>query len=384
MVYYGDNNIIMAFISISFPLLFISLNRSIFLGVYILAIIFYMVKSPIFRNSLEIVKGESLDEVSFFIVMILLFRFLMRASCQEEANRVSNLNLVVLAVISYYVFVASGLLQLYVFFEASILPISFIILKWGKYPDRSLGILLLVRFTLFFRVPFLIVMVRLYFKLGGLEFINFKVLGVNSTILTILGFIVFRVKLPVWGVHIWLPVAHVEAPTFGSIILAGILLKLGGVGLIRIVPVFNRGVLVSILLVYLIYGAIFRGALCINQRDYKKIIAYRSIFHMRALPILVLRGTELSVKGIIIIMVLHGITSPCLFFLRGVIYKMFGTRQLFLIKGCRRYSNIFLLVIVLLFFRALPAPPFPAFLGEVVFLLSSYSLFPKLLGAVFI
>lgn len=168
--------------------------------------------------------------------------------------------------------------------------------------------------------------------------------------------------------------AHVEAPTFGSIILAGVLLKLGGVGLIRCINyvdmVFMKSSMLSYLLVFILYVTV----VCTFQSDFKRLVAYSSVSHMMAIPLLYLANTAISIKSILILMLFHGLSSPILFILVGVVYSLYSTRQLIMIRGLVLLSPLTRLLIVLAFFFTISAPPFPSFVSEVYFLVSCFSL----------
>jgi len=175
--------------------------------------------------------------------------------------------------------------------------------------------------------------------------------------------------------------AHVEAPTFGSVILASVLLKLGGVGLYRFVGLVDIFSLSSYLLSYFVVFIVFATLVCCFQSDLKRLIAYSSVSHIIVVPILFLSNTLLSTKSLIICMFLHGIISSMLFFIVGIVYSVYSSRQLALIRGFALVSPFLSFVFVLCFFYTLSAPPFPTFVIEVFFMMSSYFLTVKFLGS---
>lgn len=165
--------------------------------------------------------------------------------------------------------------------------------------------------------------------------------------------------------------AHVEAPTFGSIILAGVLLKLGGVGLLRFSSVLSLDFLVTSLLAYFIVFLLYVTVVCTLQSDFKRLVAYSSVSHMMAIPILLVANNLMSVKSLVLLMFFHGLSSPLLFMLVGFVYSLFSSRQLLLIRGLMLTSPVLRFILILAFFFTLSAPPFPSFVSEVYFLVSS-------------
>jgi NADH:ubiquinone oxidoreductase subunit 4 (subunit M) len=156
--------------------------------------------------------------------------------------------------------------------------------------------------------------------------------------------------------------------------LAGVLLKLGGVGLLRCVSLLDTSSLSHFFLGYFIVFLIFVTLVCLFQSDFKRLVAYSSVSHIIAIPILLLSNNILSFKRIILIMLFHGLRSPILFILVGVLYSMFSRRQLIIIRGLVLISPLLSFILILAFFFTLRAPPFPSFVAEVYFLVSSYYL----------
>lgn len=198
-----------------------------------------------------------------------------------------------------------------------------------------------------------------------------------------LAFLTFLVKLPVYGVHFWLPIAHVEAPTYGSMLLAGLLLKMGGCGLYRISYYSSFNSFSSTFMAYFILSLVFSSIVCCLQSDFKRLVAYSSVAHIIVVVISILLCSPLSISSFTIIMVSHGITSPLLFMLVGITYRMFGTRLLRVYRGLFSAYPLLSGFILLCFVLRVPVPPSLAFLGEVqfatavmgVYLLSSFFLF---------
>jgi len=183
----------------------------------------------------------------------------------------------------------------------------------------------------------------------------------------------FSVKLPVYGLHFWLPMAHVEAPTFGSMILAGVLLKLGGCGLLRCLPLLAGDACVGLrdyFSVYLLLSLVLRSILCLAQSDFKRLVAYSSVVHMTLILLLIAVPSPLAISSTLILLLFHGLSSPLLFYMVGVAYSLFSTRELAFMRGTLKSSLLISFFRVLTFLVNIPVPPLPSFLAEVLSFLS--------------
>jgi len=223
-------------------------------------------------------------------------------------------------------------------------------------------------YTSVFTFPFLYIILNLFFIVGSLKigFIYFYL----DPFFTIIVFFTFAVKLPIYGLHYWLPIAHVEAPTFGSILLAGILLKLGGVGLLRFSFFLDLIFLKFRILGYLLIFLLVSTFICCFQSDFKRLVAYSSVSHIICIPIILLRSRLVGVKGILFLIFMHGFSSPILFILVGIYYFVFNTRQHIFIRGVSIFRPFLSLISILVFFFSVSAPPFPRFLSEIFFVYS--------------
>lgn len=201
----------------------------------------------------------------------------------------------------------------------------------------------------------------------------------SSFLFSVFVFLCFSVKLPIYGLHFWLPMAHVEAPTFGSVILARVLLKLGGVGLMRLSDLIRTFALKTATLSYFMVFIIFSSLVCCYQSDIKRLIAYSSVAHMIVIPFLVMSNNILANQALILVMFLHGLSSTLLFMTVGTLYTMFSSRQLVLMRGLILTSPLFRMLTIFTFLFTLSAPPFPSYVAEVFFIYSSFMLRPDML-----
>lgn len=269
-------------------------------------------------------------------------------------------------------FRVTSLFLFYLFFEWSLLPIFLIILGWGYQPERLRASLLLFFYTLFASLPLLLVL--LYWSQTAF-ITRFKdiiiILTQRTTRFVTLRFITilaFVVKFPIYFVHLWLPKAHVEAPVAGSIILAGVLLKLGGYGIIRLSAFFLHNPLIFSVGILTMWGGGVLGALCLRIRDIKVIIAYSSVVHIRLVFIGVISYFSWGLNGAIVIMVAHGLCSSGIFAWANMVYERRHSRRLTLNKGLLTISPSFRFWWFLLIVRNF-AGPFTLNLAGEIFLI---------------
>lgn len=337
----------------------------------------------LFLSSLSLSSNQSFsypffsDENSLLMVLITVFVLFISLVSVNSYSKLSSFTLLALFTLCILVFVSNNVLPLFIFYEASLFPILFIILKWGAYPERRLRAILLLVYTIVFTLPFLYVLFFIFsdFKTLSLSSLYLKP-PVSSQLLVLILFLAFSVKLPIYGLHFWLPIAHVEAPTFGSIVLAGVLLKLGGVSLLRLLPLFELSSLRALLLSYSIVFIFYSTLVCCCQSDFKRLIAYSSVSHIIALVPLFVCNADSRFYSALLLILFHGVSSPLLFFLVGISYEMNSTRQLSLLRGLLVLSPLFSLSLSFAFFYTLRAPPLPSFIREVFFIIGSLALSP--------
>ena len=347
-------------------------------------VFYYLVSFSSFFNSVLSVNQSFyiIDSLSLFIVLLLfLIMFISYIlSFSSSSPSVIFIVFVSLFFFCYQVFTTSHLFYLYFYYEASLIPILYIIIKWGSYPERSLRAIIMLTYTLFFGAPVIVLIIYFNSHTGSWYY---PVMSLDSSLVVRLFiFLCFSVKLPIYGLHFWLPMAHVEAPTYGSVILARILLKLGGVGLMRLEELMNIPSIKSFIISYFIVFIIFSRVVCCYQSDFKRLIAYSSVAHIIVIPFLIFSNTLLSFQSLLLVMFLHGLRSTLIFMSVGLLYTIFATRQLVLIRGLLLLSPLLRAVLVFVFLFTLSAPPFPSYVAEVLFIFSSYILSRDLLYVV--
>nr|AGA56174.1 NADH dehydrogenase subunit 4 [Polycheles typhlops] len=286
-------------------------------------------------------------------------------------------------------FSAMDYLMFYIFFESSLIPTLFLILGWGYQPERIQAGVYMLFYTLFGSLPLLVSLMSLYKHGGSLTLgVSDKVIsmGVLGSIWYIFSLFAFLVKMPMFMTHLWLPKAHVEAPVAGSMILAGVLLKLGGYGLIRVLPLFgvaNKNfscIWVSVSLL----GGVIVSLMCLRQVDMKSLIAYSSVAHMG----LVLCGLVVfswwGLNGAVVMMIGHGLCSSGLFCLSNMVYERLSSRSLLISKGLLSFMPNLSLWWFLLVIGNMAAPPTLNLLGEINLIVSVVSWSMVSLGGVMV
>ena len=276
----------------------------------------------------------------------------------------------ILLIFLVFTFSATDYLLFYISFESSLIPTLILILGWGYQPERLQAGVYMLFYTLFASLPLLLSLISLYRTRGSLTLglvEGVKGDGFITSIWYLITVFAFIVKLPIFLVHLWLPKAHVEAPVAGSMILAGVLLKLGGYGLIRVLPLFreaNKSLSWFWVRVSLVGGVIVR-LICLRQVDIKALIAYSSVAHIG----LVLSGLVVfgwwGLNGAVVVMIGHGLCSSGLFCLANIVYERIGRRSLLIRKGLINFIPRIALWWFLLRAGNIAAPPTLNLLGEI-------------------
>lgn len=236
-------------------------------------------------------------------------------------------------------FSTSNLLTFYISFEFTLLPTLFIILGWGYQPERLQAGFYLLIYTVLASLPLLINLILVFKHNQSLSFRNYIwTLPCHSTLMFIwwiTTILAFLVKIPLYIFHLWLPKAHVEAPVAGSIILAGLLLKLGSYGILRLALIFINAnkLLLPLILSISIWGAVITRIICTRQPDIKSLIAYSSVGHIGLLTAGTITNQAWAWERSLLIITAHGLCSSALFALANILYETTQTRRLYLTKG---------------------------------------------------
>ena len=330
-------------------------------------------------SSLGFILG--IDGVSLFFILLTTFLIpvcILVGWMGEYAVKEYCIAFLVLETLTVAVFSVLDLLLFYVFFESVLIPMFIIIGVWGSRERKIRAAYQFFLYTLFGSVLLLLAILLLYFQAGStdLQCLYLTPLSPSRELLLWCAFFAsFAVKVPMLPVHIWLPEAHVEAPTAGSVILAGIMLKLGTYGFLRFsLPLFPYACMYFTPLIYTmsIMAIIYTSLTTVRQVDLKKIIAYSSVAHMNFVTIGLFSLNTQGVEGSIMLMLSHGIVSPALFLLVGVLYDRHKTRLVRYYAGCARTQPLFAFLFLFFTMANISLPGTSSFIGEFLVLTGAF------------
>ena len=336
--------------------------------------------------SLNIGYHVGLDGLSLFLVLLTTFLTVVAilsswTAVTEQVKEYLAL-LLFLETAMLGVFVSLDLFLFYVFWEASLIPMALLIGRWGGQRRIYASVKFFI-YTMAGSALMLVAILVIYLQIGTSDLPSaVEQLSLSTSLQILLFFafaLAFSVKVPLFPLHTWLPLAHVEAPTAGSIILAGVLLKMGTYGYLRFaIPLFPEAVpfwaplLVTLSVIGILYGALVSLA----QEDVKSLVAYSSVAHMGFIVLGIFSGGEQGMSGAVLQMINHGLSTGMLFFMIGILYEQRHTRLFKDYGGIWVKVPIFGTFFLLAAFSSVGLPGLNGFVGEFIILLGTFRLNP--------
>lgn len=320
----------------------------------------------------------------YFLILTNLITYLCILSLEPTQKRFYEI-LIYLFFLQWGVLAAFSVLDLlgfFIFFEATLIPIYFIILIWGSRERKVRASYLISIYTIFGSIFMFFNILYIVSKTGLTNYqylLTIFFTKEEQKFLWITFFVAFAAKIPLFPLHIWLPEAHVEAPTVGSVLLAALLLKLGIYGIIRFsLPLFPYGTYYFTPLVYTfsIFGIIYTCFTAIRQIDLKKIIAYSSVGHMNVVLLGVMALKIESLEGALFQMLSHGVVSGALFFCVGTLYERYHIRSLKYFGGLAAVYPLLAIFFLLFSMANISFPGTSSFVGEFLILTGSFQASP--------
>ena len=331
----------------------------------------------------DIAYHMGVDGISMMFVLLstLLTPICVLASWKSIKVRVKEymISFLILETMMVGMFCALDYMLFYIFFEGVLIPMFIIIGVWGSGERRIYAAFKFFLFTLLGSVLMLLALLAMYLEAGTTDIPTLLATDFSSSMQTWLWlamFASFAVKVPMWPVHTWLPDAHVEAPTAGSVILAGVLLKMGGYGFLRFsIPMLPEATEFFTPLVYAlsIIAIIYTSLVALAQQDMKKLIAYSSVAHMGYVTIGMFTMTVQGIQGSIFQMLSHGIVSAALFLCVGVVYDRLHSREIARFGGLVNIMPKYAVVFMIFTLASVGLPGTSGFVGEFLSLVGAFA-----------
>ena len=323
-----------------------------------------------------------IDGISIFFLLLttLLIPLCILTSWNSVSDNLKEF-LIAFLVLDFFLigtFCVLDLLLFYIFFESVLIPMFLIVGIWGSRERKILAAYYFFLYTLLGSVLMLLSIIYIYYQIGTTDYevlLTFSFSTLEQKFLWFTFFLAFAGKVPMVPVHLWLPEAHVEAPTAGSVILAGVLLKLGTYGFIRFsLPLFPKASFFFTPLVYTIaaIGIIYTSFTAIRQTDFKRIIAYTSIAHMNVVILGIFSFNNIGIEGAILQSLSHGFVASALFLIIGVVYDRYRTRLIQYYGGLASVMPIYIFIFLFFTLANIGFPGTSSFVGEFLIFTGSF------------
>nr|QNK04078.1 NADH dehydrogenase subunit 4 [Tridacna noae] len=324
-------------------------------------------------------RWAGVDQLSKSLVFLVVIVSVMAYySATEEEVLGLGIMILVSGIIAVLIFICARLFPFFFMFEASLIPMFAMIVGWGYQPERSQAAISMMIYTSAGSLPLFLFISWADKTLGSDSIILLSLLTDEVKLtwfLWLSGILAFLIKMPLFGLHGWLPKAHVEAPVAGSVILAGVMLKFGGYGFMRFMWVFkweSCSALSDLLLVGALWGGFVSTWLCVVQADMKSLIAYSSISHMSLAMAGMLSCSSVGWSAALMLMFSHGLSSPILFMAANYSYEIYQSRSMVLCKGLLKLQPMLAVVWFGGAAMSVGFPPSSAFFAEVGLISSGF------------
>nr|YP_010329910.1 NADH dehydrogenase subunit 4 [Cucullia pustulata]UNP54666.1 NADH dehydrogenase subunit 4 [Cucullia pustulata] len=315
----------------------------------------------------------SCDIMSYGLIMLSMWISILMIMASENLFKMNFyinfflFNVIFLLIMLYMTFSVMNMFMFYLFFEGSLIPTLLLIIGWGYQPERIQAGMYLLFYTLFVSLPLLMGIFYIFNEMYCMMIYFLKFMNLNIYMLYFSMIMAFLVKMPMYFVHLWLPKAHVEAPVSGSMILAGIMLKLGGYGLLRLL-IFLQEINLKLNYIWIVIsllGGFYISLKCFCQVDIKSLIAYSSVAHMSIVISGIMVMNYWGFIGSYILMIGHGLCSSGMFCLANISYERLHSRSLYINKGMMNFMPSMSLWWFLLMSSNMAAPPSLNLVGEI-------------------
>uniref|UniRef100_A0AAU6PC13 NADH-ubiquinone oxidoreductase chain 4 n=1 Tax=Funkikonia zheana TaxID=3133676 RepID=A0AAU6PC13_9HEMI len=360
---------------ISFMLMLMISNKKIMqMSLSILIIKTILTNNNKFFSNMFMFMGMDYWSQVLIILTIMVSNMMLLTMTSKKMLILSNM---IMLTILIMMFMSTKMMWFYILFELSLIPMIIMIMGWGYQPERLKAGMYLLFYTMTASLPLLISIIFMYKHTGNdLFLMKFKK---STNLMNISVSLAFLVKMPMFMLHFWLPKAHVQAPIFGSMILAGILLKIGGLGIMRFSLTMENSFLSMSTSWYSlsIMGTIIISMICMIQGDMKSMIAYSSISHMSMCLMSILTMTKTGFLGGLMMMIAHGLCSSGMFYLSNMNYERTMSRSMFINKGMMNFMPTNSMMWFMLSALNMGCPPSINFFSEISIMMSMMSYWTK-------